>query len=396
MWLHKELDFSDTRARLNDEGFAVKECILANKTCWLIFPPHAGVEWNKDNVIYRSSIWDNEGYPVSLSWKKFFNWDERCDISPKPASLDECRLINKEDGSTLIVSVYNGEFIIRTRGSSDISLLDNGYEKEFLLKKYSKFFNSIPIGDAYEYYSSSVSWVFEWVTPNNKIILDYGDEPKLILTGIINHSDYSYSPRYDLEYLAKFYDLDIPVEYNFDSIDAMQRAMKELKGIEGICVYFNDYQDIKKVKTSEYLMLHSLKFKLGYKALIDMIFEENLDINKFKNYIERKFDHEGLKYIENLIDDIYYAINQLTDAISWLYEESMIQLNERIDKSTVELNERKEFADIVINELKIKKTAGFMFKMYEAKTDDVNQVINDNASLKKTFKDKILETVTAK
>lgn len=383
MWLHKEASFPDTLARLQNEGFAVKDFKLAGETCWLIFPPHSGIEWNENNLIYRSSIWTSYGVPVSLSWKKFFNWDERCDLAPKPETLEECELMDKIDGSTLIVSKYKGELIMRTRGSTDMTMLDNGHEKDLLIKKYKDFFDMIKVYD-----NTNCSYIFEWVTPSNRIVLDYGEEPELILTGVIRHDQYSYVDQKTVDSIASMSGFNRPKKYKFDSLEQLHKAMEDLKGIEGICCYYVNGQDIKKVKTDEYLMLHSIKFKLGYKALVDMIYEENVQIEEFKKRIEERFDHEGLKYVEKLIDTIYDWDISLKNQISFLYHGLM-------DKYIPA--DRKTFAKIVFEGDNPRKNefSGFLFKLYESDHKDVRTLLMNNASLCEKFKKMILARVDA-
>lgn len=345
-------NFVNTLADLSKAGFAVKEVPIGNESCWLVFPPHSAIEWTKDNLIYRSSIWNSEGKAVSLSWKKFFNWNEKCDITPKPPNLDDCQLINKEDGSTLIVSIYEGHLVMRTRGTHDMIVLDNGYEKDFLLQKYTKFFSFIRSFD-----NTDCSYVFEWETPSNRIVIDYGQEPRLVLTGIIYHDDYSYADQDLLDGFAERMELERPKRYVFDTIKDLESGMKELRGIEGICVYFNDGQDIKKVKTAEYLMLHSVKFKLGYNALVDMIYENNRDIGAFKRLIVDQFDYESLTFVEPLIDRIYEIDATLKRDIRSAFELSM-QLKH---------SNKKEFAELVLNGgiENLKEYSPFLFKWYD-------------------------------
>lgn len=378
MWLHKEKDFANTLARLEQEGFAVKPFNIVGEECWLIFPPHMGVEWNEDNLIYRSSIWNSQGYPVSLSWKKFFNWDERCDIAPKPESLDGCELIDKIDGSTLLVSMYNGQMIMRTRGSTTLDQLDNGFEKTALLEKYNTFFSMFT-----QLATTDCTFVFEWVTPTNKIVLDYGDEPKLYLTGIINHKDYSYTPQNVLDQTAEMFSFERGATYTFDTIKELHNAMQELKGIEGVCVYFDNGQDIKKVKTKEYLMLHSVKFKLGYKALIEMIYEENVPLSEFKKIIVATYDYEAMTYIEHLIDEIYEADARMKADITGLYESLLFQIGGGDD--------RKKFAEAVFESDEGKCYSGFLFKMFEAEDPDIRQILMASKSILEKFKKMILE-----
>jgi len=378
--LHKEENFKLTRDRLESEGFAVKECRIANEVCWLIFPPHMGVEWNEDNMIYRSGIWNNKGEGISLSWKKFFNWDEQCELAPKPKTLDECNLINKEDGSTLLISMYKGELIMRTRGTVDMTFLSNGKEKEILKKLYPKLFSHITTWDTTAY-----TYVFEWETPSNKIVLDYGDKPRLVMTGVIDNFNYEYLENIKVDRIAEELEVPRPCVYGFNSFDDLQNAMTEMKGIEGICVYFNGDQDIKKMKTEEYLMLHSVKFKLGYKALIDMIFEENTREKEFKAHIERRFDHEGLTFVEKLIEDIYLADYTIKTAIE--YDFWMIM-------HTFKPEDKKDFAQCVYNGNKrYAHHQAFLFKMWDNDEYYLRGLLMKNSSLCEKFKKYVLEVV---
>ena len=117
--------------------FIYRPVTIAGDECVLIIPNHIGVKWTKQNLMFRSSIWkinsEADWTPVSLSFKKFFNWDEQPDLDYTPFSLAAnggCQILEKCDGSTLIVSKYKGELIIRTRGTADASFMENGHELE--------------------------------------------------------------------------------------------------------------------------------------------------------------------------------------------------------------------------------------------------------------------------
>lgn len=382
MYLHKEFNFADTRTRLASEGFAVKDCLIGGEKCWLIFPPNMGVEWNKDNLIYRSGIWTDLGNPVSLSWKKFFNWEEKCELAPKPKTLEECELISKEDGSTLLISKFNGELIMRTRGSSDMALLDNGYEKPILIEMYPKLFKYLE-----KFNNTGCTYVFEWETPSNRIVIDYGDTPRLVYTGQIWHDNYSYTSQDLLDSTAKLFNIPRPKVYNFNTFDSLFNAMKEMKGIEGICCYYNEGQDIKKLKTEEYLMLHNVKNKIGYKALIDMIYEENVEIDEFKAYIEKRFEHEGLLFINDFIENIYKFDFLIKERIDKDFQYIMNNFNPQ---------NKKDFAAIVLNDDRYIKYSPYLFKLFESKESNINQVLKESLTLTEKFKKNILEYATSK
>ncbi len=78
-------------------------------------------------------------------------------------------MVEKLDGSLLIVSKYNGQYILRTRGTVDASIMANGHELEIFKNTIlSKLADN---NDTWDY-----SVLFEWLSPINKIVLNYGDE----------------------------------------------------------------------------------------------------------------------------------------------------------------------------------------------------------------------------
>src|SRR3990167_4053465 len=119
-------------------NFQIKEKKIGGDECVLVNPSNQGCNWDCSNIIYRSSIWrKSDGFPVSLGYKKFFNFGiEHPEIEPFPNSLKNVILEEKLDGSLLIISKYKGELIIRTRGSFDIETLENKAEIYYLLEKY--------------------------------------------------------------------------------------------------------------------------------------------------------------------------------------------------------------------------------------------------------------------
>ena len=56
-----------------EEEFCVRDCVIANTECKLVFPIKHDIKWNDNNKIFRSSIWTKDGELVSASWKKFTN-----------------------------------------------------------------------------------------------------------------------------------------------------------------------------------------------------------------------------------------------------------------------------------------------------------------------------------
>ena len=94
----------------------------------LIQPKNIGTKWTQDNKHMRSVVVNYEGEVISASFPKFTNYGENHEHFPVPNSLKHCTVVEKLDGSTLIVSKYNGQYILRTRGTVDASTMANGFE----------------------------------------------------------------------------------------------------------------------------------------------------------------------------------------------------------------------------------------------------------------------------
>jgi hypothetical protein len=91
----------------------------------LVNPVDMGCQWDSSNLIFRSSVWDSEGNLVSAGFKKFFNLFEKPELSPGVEELSDAEIIEKIDGSCLIISRYKDRLIIRTRGTFTTDNLPN-------------------------------------------------------------------------------------------------------------------------------------------------------------------------------------------------------------------------------------------------------------------------------
>jgi hypothetical protein len=282
---------------IDRNSFMVHQHFIGEHECFLVQPIHMGATWTKDNLIFRSSLWDKEGNPVSFSFKKFFNIDEKPELFPTPKSLKEARLIEKLDGSTLIFSKYKGHLVVRTRGTVDARNQPNGNEIDFLLNKYSKFKSHLDSAE------NTHSYIFEWMTPSNRIVLDYGSEPDMALIGMIYHDNYDLVSQTALNTFAEGMSLRRPNIYSYNSLDDMKKSVTDMRDKEGICMYYNNEQDILKIKSAHYLFLHRAKSEISsIDKVIDVYIDwfmdrhtlshESTGYTEFFEYLKEKFDYE--------------------------------------------------------------------------------------------------------
>jgi hypothetical protein len=334
--------------------FMVHEHSLNGEIVYLIQPQHIGTKWTQDNKHMRSVVVNYAGEVISASFPKFTNWGENPDHFPVPNSLKNATIVEKLDGSTLIVSKYNGQYILRTRGTVDASKLANGFELE-LFK--STILNKLQDNnDTWDY---SIIW--EWLSPINKIVLSYGDEPMWKLIGFINHINYSLAQQDMLDAMAKKYDLLRPEIYTFTDISDMLQIVDKWQNKEGVCLYSKNDQVIHKIKASKYLLLHHLKSELSsLEKVLDVWLEQGMpDYQTFYNYIFTTFDFELAEQIKGTISRICDAKKEVDLIVSGM--------NEFVNNRLKTLPTRKLQAEQVISAYGNTNRASFLFKLLDGK-----------------------------
>ena len=321
----------------------------------LIQPQHIGTKWTQDNKHMRSVVVNYDGEVISASFPKFTNYGENPEHFPVPNSLKHCTVVEKLDGSTLIVSKYNGQYILRTRGTVDASTMANGFELElFKSTILSKLQDN---NDTWNY-----SVLFEWLSPRNVIVLRYSDEPMWKLIGFIDHTDYSLATQDMLDLMAKKYDLLRPEIYTFTDISDMLQIVDKWQDREGVCLYSKNGQTIHKIKASKYLLLHHLKSELSsLEKIMDVWLEQGMpDYNTFYNYIFTTFDFELAEQIKGTISRIVDGkkeVNKIVDG-----------MNNFVNNRLRSLPSRKEQAQLVISSYGETNRAAFVFKLLDGKS----------------------------
>ena len=339
--------------------FMVHEHSLNGEIVHLIQPQHIGTQWRQDNKHLRSVVVNYDGEVISAGFPKFTNWGENPDHFPVPTSLRNCTIMEKLDGSLLVVSKYKGQYILRTRGTVDASTMANGHELE-LFK--STILNKLhDNNDTWNY-----SVLFEWMSPLNKIVLSYGDEPMWKLVGFVDHSDYSLATQDMLDLMAKKYDLLRPEVYTFTDVNDLLQNVDQWKGKEGVCVYSKNDQTIHKVKGAWYLALHHMKSELSnIEKVLDVWLEQGMpDYNTFYNYIFTTFDYELAEQVKSMISRIADGkkeVNKIVDG-----------MNDFVNNRLLSLSTRKEQAQLVISSYGETGRSSMIFKMLDGKSLDKN------------------------
>jgi T4 RnlA family RNA ligase len=221
-------------------------------------------KWDEVTLSCRGLVTNFEGEVIGKPFEKFFNIEENKHIPTK-----EFEVFEKMDGSLGIVFKYNGEVVYATRGSftSDQAKWMSNYGKEY------NFQDILVEGHTY---------LFEIIYPENRIVVDYGGQERLVLLGIIN-TETGEELSYDDIIMVPW-----DVVQRYDGI----KDYSSLKGLvdnnaEGFVVRFSNGNRMK-IKGEEYLRLHKIMTNLSTTSVWEIL-SNNGKIDEFIQDVPDEF-----------------------------------------------------------------------------------------------------------
>jgi RNA ligase len=253
-------------------------------TIWNYTPAvQYGEKWDDVTLQCRGLVTGTEGNVVARPFKKFFNLEEN-----KHTPTSEFEVFDKMDGSLGIMFKYNGEMVCATRGSftSDQSK----WMTEFA-QKYN--YQDIIV--------EGFTYLFEIIYPENRIVVNYDGQERLVLLGIINTETGEELPHNEL-----FEGFDVVKKY--DGV----RDYSELKGkveqnSEGFVVRFSN-GDRMKIKGDEYLRLHKIMTNVSTTGVWELL-SNGGDINEFLKDVPDEF-YKKVKDYADLLKYGFYRVSE--------------------------------------------------------------------------------------
>ena len=294
-----------------------------------------GVDWTKPYMLMaRGLVIDGDGNIVSVPYPKFFNYkqyesDYRPDLSDEFIEYycnydegDSYNVYEKLDGTMIAVTNYNGELLFSTtnKPNSKYALKAKEWVENNLTKEQIDF-----ILDETSEGIGITTLIFEYIGPDNKIVVDYNKE-ELVLTGGITMFEPG-SPRllvhHCLEYISRHSGIRMAnlIGNNSDySAQKLIEIAKKEKGIEGFVLRFNHITPKQlKIKTEDYIDKHrsstlffgELNTKFKNLLIIDMIRDETFD-DVIADMAQRGY-LATVKHMEKVYD-IYSRANEILDS----------------------------------------------------------------------------------
>lgn len=247
--------------------------------CILYTPHKLKFKWQQNELMYRSLITHNDKV-VSTGFPKFFNYGEIPENDRLITPLNSYAS-DKLDGSLIIRSVINNKVHWRSRGTHILST-------NFKIEELKKLINSYPRLEDPNYYPNH-SMLFEYVSPNNRIVLRY-NWPKLVLLNAISHENLTFMHRHNVDEIAIQCSLSRPQFRLFSSIDNFIEDTKEDKSnIEGYVIISETINGtlLTKIKTKRYLNNHSIISKINEETVaLFIVMNDIKSKNEFIKYCQ--------------------------------------------------------------------------------------------------------------
>jgi RNA ligase len=221
--------------------------------------------WDRGINLCRGLIIDDKDNIIARPFPKFFNIEEsQADPPDEPFVV-----FNKYDGSLGIMYWWGDSPYIATRGSFHSEQADEA----------NKILSNYPTS----HLSSGLTYLFEIIYPENKIVVDYGKERSLVLLSVIDTEtgvEY-YKHRVKHFPIAK----QMAIGDNPNTV----RLLYENDTDEGVVLYYPSSQYRVKVKWEKYVEMHRARFGLT-NIVIWGAFKENRYEELRRNIPEEFYD----------------------------------------------------------------------------------------------------------
>lgn len=239
--------------------------------------------WDEITLQCRGLIVNESGEVIARPFGKFFNLEE---LTPEQIPNKPFEVYDKLDGSLGILYWIDNAPRIATRGS--FSSVQAIKATQILHHKYFEVCDKL---------DKNLTYLFEIIYPENRIVVDYKGREDLILLAIIDTKTGNDLPLQDVGF---------PVVKRYDGINDLSK-IRELENTsdEGFVIKFSNGFRMK-VKFSEYVRLHRI-----ITGISNVVIWEYLSTNQsFDELLERVPDefYNYVKETKSKLIDQYRAI----------------------------------------------------------------------------------------
>ncbi len=307
------MDFLNELEKYFQNGLLLKQTHpIHDLTIWN-YTPKVQYErlWDDITLQCRGLVTNSDGKIIARPFKKFFNYEEH---KPEDIPNEEYVVYEKLDGSLGILFNYKNEWILATRGSFTSPQAIKGKE---ILNRHD-----------ISAWRKDNTYLFEIIYPENRIVVDYGNEEKLVVIGGIHTETGEEIPDSSL-FWTQDSGFEVVTTYKTwgEGYDLLKEEISKDK--EGYVIRFkNGFR--MKIKGEEYVRLHRILTNISNRDIWEYLKE-----NKSFDDIIDKVPDEFYEWVKNTADSMVEQYGNIEKKS--LIDFANIQKN-------VNIEDRKSFA----------------------------------------------------
>jgi RNA ligase len=338
--------------------------------------------WDDITLNCRGLVLDTEGNVIAKPFPKFFNYEEH---KPEDIPNEYFEVYEKMDGSLGIFFYYEEELSDERRYNiwfnnnyqtgmerffdpNNLPNFDDPYYEptpkikgEWHMATRGSFtseqaIKGMEIANRYNYDKICVpgyTYLFEIIYPENRIVVDYGKEERLVLLGVMNRrgEEFPYEEVVDEGW-------DIVMKYKTWGED-WETLKKEIsKDNEGYVIRFSGGMRMK-IKGDEYVRLHRILTNFSTKDIWELL-RNNEQLEPFLERVPDEFD----AWVKGVVRDLKYSFFQIDERAGKMHDYFRYgKYNDREVEPT-----KKEFAEYI--KQFPTELASVMFKMWDKRPYD--------------------------
>jgi RNA ligase len=293
--------------------------------------------WDDITLNCRGLVLDNEGNVVAKPFPKFFNYEEH---KPEDIPNENFEVYEKMDGSLGIIFHYEGDWLIATRGSFTSEQAIKG--KEMLDK-----LNKSALIPGYTYLA-------EIIYPENRIVVDYGDEEKLVVLGAYNNET-GKEVEVD-EMVNEGWEVVMKYKTWGEGYDLLKEEISKDK--EGYVIRFSGGMRMK-IKGDEYVRLHKILTNFSSKDIWELL-KNGEALEPFLERVPDEFDD----WVKRTAMNLRYSFHSIDERAGKLHDGFRYGKYGDVDPEPT----KKDFAEYV-KQFPV-ELAAVMFKIWDKKAYD--------------------------
>jgi RNA ligase len=341
-------------------------------------------KWDDITLNCRGLVLDDKGNVIAKPFQKFFNYEE---LKQEDIPNENFEVYEKMDGSLGILFYYERELSYEERYKKwYINNFESGFEyNELVIPNFDDpYYEPTPITKGEWHIATRGSfqsdqaikakqildtkhnvsslrktrtYLFEIIYPENRIVVDYGNDEKLVLLAVIDTESGEEIPNSALYFMVED-GWDVVTTYKTwgEDWDTLKREIS--KDNEGYVIRFTGGMRMK-IKGVEYVRLHKILTNFSTKDIWELL-KNGEPLEPFLERVPDEFDD----WVKRTVMNLRYSFHHIDERAGKMHDYFRYGKYNDVDPEPT----KKEFAEYV--KQFPKELAAVMFKMWDKQPYD--------------------------